>query len=323
MTRRPLPHRRWLILAGLAAGTLAPARASAQSADDSARAERLFTEAMGLIDKGQFSDACPRLEESQRLDPALGTEFNLAVCDEKIGKLAAAFRHQTAVLKLAHATGKKGREDAAREHLEALTPHVAHLVLATPQSDVVVKVDGEIVDRDGFAFIPVESGGHAILATAPSMQPWSSDVTVPPSDPAAAGPEIRVDIPVLRPLEARTITVEKETTNTKRVAAWIAGGLGVAGLGTAIVTGVMILSAKSTAQGDCTPQCRDQSGRDAVNTGNSLLPINSVAWGVTAVGLGAGATLFYLSLKKTPAATAAIGPTFGPDGGGVTLRGAF
>jgi hypothetical protein len=301
-----------------------PARG--QTAEESARAEKLFTEAMALVDKQDFASACPKLEESQRLDPALGTEFNLALCDEKIGKLAAAWRHQSSVVKLAHATGKKGREDAARERLAALAPHVPHLVVATSQPGVVVKVDGEIVDSEAFAFYAVDAGPHTVEASAPGKQPWSQSVAVPDTPADGAGPAVPVQVPLLVALAAKTVTVEKETTNVKRIAAWAIGGLGLAGIATAGVTGVLILNAKSTAQSDCTPVCATQSGRDAVSTGKTLLPINTVAWIVGGVGLGAGVTLFFLSKPTSPSRPQTgltLVPTVGPDAGGLSVAGRF
>jgi hypothetical protein len=70
-----------LVLAG------APRGAFAQTAADTDRAERLFAEASALVAAGKYAEACPRFEESERLDGALGTHYNLALCFEKIGKL--------------------------------------------------------------------------------------------------------------------------------------------------------------------------------------------------------------------------------------------
>jgi hypothetical protein len=60
-------------LAVLLAG--APARAQSSTS-----ARVLFREARTLMDKGRFEEACPKLEESLRLDHGMGTQFNLAHC---------------------------------------------------------------------------------------------------------------------------------------------------------------------------------------------------------------------------------------------------
>lgn len=304
--------------------------AFAQSADDSARAEKLFTEAMTLVDQGNYTEACPKLEESERLDPALGTQYNLALCDAKLGKLASAWRNLTAVEKLAHATGKKGRADSAREKLDGLKPHVPHLVLTSADADALVKVDGEIVSREAFGFYAVEAGPHRIEASAPAKETWSTDVTVPESSVEGPGAEVSVPVPALVAVKGAVITVnketvvtvQKETTNGKRIAGFVFGGVGLVGIAAAITTGVIILTDKSTADRLCTPACVDQTGRDAVSAGKTLLPINAVAWGVGIAGVGVGAVLLVLSAHKKPATTG-IAPLLGPGTGGLEMHATF
>src|SRR5262249_43347029 len=53
-------------------------------------AEKAFEEGRDLFRAGKYADACVRFEQSEQLDPQMGTLFNLAQCDEKIGKLASA-----------------------------------------------------------------------------------------------------------------------------------------------------------------------------------------------------------------------------------------
>src|SRR4051812_13602224 len=94
---------------------LAPQHARAQSDPD-----KLFGQATTLITEERFAEAIPLLEEAQRLDPGIGTQFNLAVCYEKVGRLAVAYRNFAQVETLAAAAGKTKREEAAREKVAAL-----------------------------------------------------------------------------------------------------------------------------------------------------------------------------------------------------------
>src|SRR5262249_43796344 len=66
-------------------------RAHAQGRDPAA-AEALFKEGRKAADAGDYETACVRFRESERLDAAVGTEFNLADCEEHRGKLAEAWQ---------------------------------------------------------------------------------------------------------------------------------------------------------------------------------------------------------------------------------------
>ena len=74
---------RALVLAASLALVAAGRPALAQSTSEKA-AQQAFDEGMKLLDQGKTADACPKLEESQRLDPAMGTQFRLAECWEKL-----------------------------------------------------------------------------------------------------------------------------------------------------------------------------------------------------------------------------------------------
>ena len=56
------------------------------SSSDKAAAEALFDQGVRLMKQNSFSDACPKLEESERIDPAVGTLLYLGECYERVGK---------------------------------------------------------------------------------------------------------------------------------------------------------------------------------------------------------------------------------------------
>src|SRR5690242_9793251 len=64
--------------------------ASVARADDKATADRLFDEGRAAMAAKDYASACPKLEESQRLDPALGTLLNIGLCYEGQGRVASA-----------------------------------------------------------------------------------------------------------------------------------------------------------------------------------------------------------------------------------------
>lgn len=265
--------------------------------------DQLFRDATALIDEEKYAEALPKLEQAQRLDPGIGTQFNLAICYMNTGRLALAWRNFAQVEILARAAGKKERERAAKEKLEELRPRVAHLVVKVEDRNAVtVRVDGEIVSGSDLGFVPLDPGEHKVEAVAAVQQPFETTVVL-----SAEGEQQDVVVPVLIPIVTKTEirTVTRETTNTKRTLGYVFGGIGLAGVVTAAVTGIMILSDKSKADERCKPACvtpngdLDTAGVDAVNRGKTLLPINVVGWVVGGAGLGVGA-YFLLASAKSP-----------------------
>jgi hypothetical protein len=57
---------------------------------DPVAAERDFTEARSLMNSGRVDEACALFSRSYEADPALGTLFNIADCQEKLGNIPAA-----------------------------------------------------------------------------------------------------------------------------------------------------------------------------------------------------------------------------------------
>ena len=76
------------MLSLVAAGVLATPAARAA---DTAAAQSLFSDARKLMLAGNFADACPKREESEKLDPGMGTLYNLGDCYEHVGKTASAW----------------------------------------------------------------------------------------------------------------------------------------------------------------------------------------------------------------------------------------
>src|SRR5438445_6331746 len=106
----------------LAAIVTASATARGSSGQDIATAQALFDEAKRLMKAGKYAEACPKLTESQRLDPAAGTMVALALCHESEGKTASAWAEFGEVLSDARRDKRADREQAAQQHLKVLEP---------------------------------------------------------------------------------------------------------------------------------------------------------------------------------------------------------
>lgn len=161
-----------------------PAAASAETgksaAEASASAHSLFIEARAAMEKGAYEEACPKLEESMRLDPAVGTQLNLGVCYERVGKLASAWAAFLDATSMAKASRQPEREKLARSRAKALEPRLPKLVIdadAATEPALEILRDGVTVGAASWnTAIVVDPGTHDVVASAPGKMSWRTVV---------------------------------------------------------------------------------------------------------------------------------------------------
>jgi hypothetical protein len=174
-----------------------PARADAAS--DHLLAQGLFDEGLKLMDAGRFSEACPKLVESQRLDPGGGTLLNIALCHEKEGQLASATLDYENARAQAAKDQRSDRETFARTRMIQIAPRIPHLALSLSKNmpkGAVVLMDQNPVPREAWGVpLPVNSGKHVITVSASNRKPYSSEVELKDGESRA------LEIPALLPLE--------------------------------------------------------------------------------------------------------------------------
>ncbi len=157
----------------------------------------LFEDGKRLMAEGKFAEACPRLEESQRIDPGTGTLYNLAVCYESLGRTASAWVGFRDVAGQALTGGLADREKAARGKASALEAKLMRLKIsmapANASAGIEVKRDGAVVSPALWGTpLPLDPGPHKVSATGPGKEPW--EVTVQLDQ---AGGTVNVDVPLL------------------------------------------------------------------------------------------------------------------------------
>jgi hypothetical protein len=224
----------------------------AHAQTDSAAARALFAEGRNLMEDERYAEACPKFEESLRLDHGMGTQFNLAHCWEKVGRTASAWALFLDVAAAAKAGNQPQREAAARERAKAIEPRLTRLRIDLPNApaDAKVERDGQDVGKAAWGMaVPVDPGRHVIQVTAPGKNPWSDEVEVPATsrtfsvtvpaltDATAAIPVSEVDTPPSDspPVEADVEAPRGSGSDNQRVAALVIGGVGLAAAATGTI----------------------------------------------------------------------------------------
>jgi hypothetical protein len=334
----------------LSAAVLLAAVATSRGAmaGDAALAESLFRQGRELMEKGDYAAACPKLSESFAQDPATGTLLALAMCQEQAGQTASAWAGYAEVISRAKRDGRTDREQAARDHLQALDPKLSRLTIEVDAS--AASVPGLVVKRDGLpvgngawgASSPVDPGEHVVEATAPHKRAWKASVTIGgvsdsqtvkvPSlvdEPAEGAAAAQPQASPAAPTAAMADSAAPSTAPPLRTVGLVVGGAGIVGLGLSGYFGLHASSlnsdSKSGGHCDANNTC-DATGlakrNDAVSASN-IATIALVAGGVLTA---AGVTLFLVGGRKDAKADTArveATPAVGPGVAAVLVRGRF
>jgi hypothetical protein len=162
-----------------------------------AAAVALFDEGRKLKAEGKLAEACPKLEQSQRMDPGVGTLFHLSDCYERQGRTASAWVGFREVASEAKAAKREEQERVARERAAALEPKLTRLVIevdpAAPPG-IVVRRDGAPVAKELWGSkLPVDPGETRVEASAEGYEAFSSKSRVEGRRPGRHHPHPRLD----------------------------------------------------------------------------------------------------------------------------------
>jgi hypothetical protein len=325
--------------------------AYAQSEDGSAIAEQLHVQARNLATAGQWTEACAKLEDSLRYAPLVATRLELATCDERIGKLAAAWRLYRETAVAAAQAGDTARRDQAQSRAAAIEPRLAKLVVAPPArppAGFAVTSDGAALDARTLGTTSfADTGRHEITASAPGFTPVTRVVTLvagkletvaipdllvaalPAPAPAAAaapGPMAAIaNAAAPAPLPAPS---EPAPSSTRKYVGLAIAAAGVAATGAGLYFGAR---ANST-YGDAKALCGDKlacaasdfdHGRQLISDTRSQATTSTVLVIGGAAALAAGAIIVLTAPSAPERATARLLPMAHDRGAGVAVAGSF
>lgn len=293
--------RRYTLTSCLAlALVLAPASAAAQAGpEDRAAAESLFTEGRELLQAGDYRQACAKLEASQKLEPALGTSLNLADCYEQLGRTASAWAEFKGAAAEAQRGGDALRKQTALARAAALEPRLSRLVLEAVDTDLTILQNGRALSAAVLGnAIAIDPGSYRFEASAPGKLTWTGTLDI-----HGEGETARLRIPALRPAPPGQPAAHEPaplalTTapNGQRALAWTLGAVGVAGMATGAVFGVLASASWQKAEQSCAdyPYECTLTGIEHANTASTRADVATTAFIVGAAALGTSVVLFAL-----------------------------
>jgi hypothetical protein len=238
---------------------------------DPAAAQALFDQARELSRQGKFAEACPKFQESNRLDPGIGTQFNLADCYEQSGRVASAWATFLDVASQARATNQLEREKAATKRAEKLQPRLPRLVVNVPEGS---KTPGLEVRRNGM-----------LVGSAQ----WGTPVAVDPGEI-----ELTASAPGKQTLR-QTLRVEEGKTANYSLPALVAGSAAGASSAPEGAAPVAAPPVAPTAPPQAPPSAPPPSEHPAAKSGNGPWIVTLAGVGVVGLGLG---TAFGLMAKS-------------------------
>ncbi|HET7504706.1 MAG TPA: hypothetical protein VFK02_26975 [Kofleriaceae bacterium] len=165
---------RWLpLLIVIAAG--AP-RAQAQSA--STQAQSLFDDGQRQMKAGKVAEACAAFERSEKLEPVVTTQLNLADCRERNHQLATAWSAFLEADRMAQAIGDARLARVAQSHARKLEPRLSRLTISIPADRLVpglevLRGSDRVLSAVWNHAVPVDGGTYTITARANGFGSWS------------------------------------------------------------------------------------------------------------------------------------------------------
>jgi serine/threonine-protein kinase len=319
------------------------------SASDKASAEALFDEALRAMKEGRYAEACPKLENSQRIDPGVGTLLYLGECYEKLGRTASAWATFREAASEADAAGQSKRAKAARDRYAKLEPQLAYLTIEVAESTRALP--GLRIKRDGAdtglgiigSAVPADPGPSKIDVTAPDHESFSVTVRVQPGGrqtvliptlavvegprpvdaavplAAAPPPEQKND---QAPVAPAAPAADENPGGTQRVIGLVLAGGGLVGLGLGTYFGLRAIDKEKQADEKCSPTlCQEKADYENSDQAHSAATGSTISFVAGGALLAAGAVVFFTAPSKS--SSVGLSPVVGPGFAGLRIGGSL
>jgi len=288
---------------------------------DPVAAEALFREGRAAADAGNFAAACPKFKVSYALEPTLGTLFNLADCEERIGQLAAAWQHLHQLLdQLPVGDDRRPYVQSHSAQIEPRVPRLRIVLTHAPAKTTVTQDGTPLQDSLLGVSVPIDAGAHHIVVSAPDHADKAYDVMITERDKRDL--EVAVGPVLPRPVAPPPVIVKVAPKKSPlRTIGFVVGGIGLVSAATGGVFGALALTDNDKSNASCQGSVCTTQG--AVNL-HERAKTEALVADITLFGgvalVATGAVFLVLSRRHTEVR---VVPAAGPTGAGLSLMGTF
>lgn len=318
-------------------------------AENVAAARSLGLQGIKLADAGDCRGAIEKLSRAESLYHAPTILGRLGECQVQIGQIVLGTENLNRVVReqLAPNAPKAFRDaqERAKGVLNSALPKIAHLTVKVEPADAKpqVSVAGAPIPA---ALIgverPTDPGTHEITVSAPGYLEQKTSVTLAEGGTQEVAIKLEkdpnaIETPPPPPPEAAVVTTTNapppsDTAPKKdNTLAFVALGVGGAGLLVGGITGFLALGKKSDLEGCVSERC-PSSQKDTLDSARSMATVSTVGFAVGFVGVGVGVVLLLTGssnsaslespkIAKRQPRGVSVEPWFGSDAAG--LRGTF
>jgi len=289
-------------------------------------AREQFDRALALQTAGNWAGALALLKDVAAVRSTPQVRFNIALCEENLGRLVAALGDYELAAADARTEGaeKVAVEVAAR--LEALRQRIPRIVVqrGSGAEAATVRLDGvSLGDAVIGTPMPADPGPHTVEATAPGFSAFKRTLRVAEREsqtlvieleplPRAEPVQLVPPQPLPPPSSGQTLGI-------------VIGSIGLASLGASGVFFYLRSAAIDDLDTVCGPDRRScpASAQDRIDEGRLYTTLGNVGLAAGAVGVGVGLVLLLAGGGERQQAGLIVAPTASGSLAGATLIGRY
>jgi hypothetical protein len=277
---------------------------------------------LALQTAGDWAGALTLLKDVAAVKSTPQVRFNMALCEEKLGKLVAALGDY----ELAAADARAEKADQVAEEvegrLESLRQRIPKLTVkrGSGAESAAVVVDGVSIGEQVIGTpMPTDPGPHTVEATAPGFKPFRKSVRL--AEQQSESIEVMLEPePVAPPTGGGAGTV-RPGPGRSPVYGYVIGGIGIASLGASGVFFALRAGKISDLDKVCPPperQCPSHAQQTDIDAGKMYTTLANVTLAVGAAAVAGGLVLVLTSGPSNEGSVA-----LAPAPGGAQLFGKF